>query len=391
MTALDRARFTEALLLAEAAIGVSDPNPRVGCIIGDERGQVFGRGWTQTAGGAHAEIMALRDAQTQGLSVNGATAWVTLEPCAHQGRTPPCCDALVAAGLGRVVLALPDPFPQVAGAGIARLRAAGMRVDFAPIDIAEQAWELNVGFFSRILRGRPWVRVKIASSLDGRTALDNGVSQWITGAPARQDGHLWRRRAGVVLTGIGTVLADNPRLDVREVPTTLQPVRAVIDSLLRTPPDAKLLNAPGRALIFTTDDSHDAASKLRDRGAEVVRLATSGGCVDLLAMLGFLARREVNEVHVEAGRTLTTALFRAGLADEVLAYMAPLVLGGNRGWVDWPPLTTLEQGLRLQLQEARRLGDDVLLRLTAGNGPAFTYANSPRIASNAFTEESPST
>ena len=218
---LDRDRLHQAQALAEHAVGLSDPNPRVGCVIGLADGTVLGQGWTRQAGGPHAEVVALRDAAAQGGRLRGATAWVTLEPCAHHGRTPPCCDALIDAGVARVVASVADPFPGVAGAGFARLRAAGIDVLEAGGVFAEVTRELNIGFFSRIERGRPWVRMKLAASLDGRTALPDGRSQWITGEAARRDGHAWRRRAGAVLTGIGTVLADNPRLDVREVPTEL--------------------------------------------------------------------------------------------------------------------------------------------------------------------------
>ena len=248
---LDQHRLLEALDLAASAIGTTEPNPRVGCVIGTADGQLLSRGATQQAGGPHAEVMALRDAAAQGCDVRGATAWVTLEPCAHHGSTPPCCDALIAAGVARVVVALQDPFAQVAGTGLERMRAAGVQVDMADADIAEAAWNLNIGFFSRLLRQRPWVRLKVAASLDGRTALDNGQSQWITGAAARADGHAWRKRASAVLTGIGTVLADDPRLDVRLVPSTWQPLRVVVDSTLRTPPGARLLAPPGQVLIAT--------------------------------------------------------------------------------------------------------------------------------------------
>ena len=371
---LDRQRLTEALELALAAVGLSDPNPRVGCVIGNATGAVFGRGHTQQAGGPHAEVVALRDAAAAGLPVRGATAWVTLEPCAHHGRTPPCCDALIAAGLARVVVALADPFPQVAGEGIARLRAAGIQVDFAPPDIAEQAWALNIGFFSRVQRGRPWVRVKVASSLDGRTALDNGASQWITSPEARADGHAWRRRAGAVLTGIGTVLADDPRLDVRLVPTVRQPLRVVVDSALRTPPTAKLLDAPGSVCIATVDDGFPGAPGLRARGVELLALPGPAAQVDLRALLARLAARGVNELHVEAGQGLTGALLRAGLADEVLAYVAPLLLGGGRGWVAWPELQTVGQGLRLRLQDVQRVGPDLRLQLAPDNATPFGFS-----------------
>lgn len=360
---LDRTRLLDALALAEGSIGLTDPNPRVGCVIGHEDGRVLGRGATQRAGEAHAEVMALRDAAAAGHDLRGATAWVTLEPCAHHGRTPPCCDALVAAGIARVVVALGDPFPQVAGAGIARLRAAGVRVDMADADIATAARELNIGFLSRVQRGRPWVRMKIAASLDGRTALANGASQWITGPEARADGHAWRRRAGCVLTGIGTVLDDDPRLDVRLVPTALQPMRAVLDSRLRTPPGARLIPAPGRCLVYTASDDEDAAQALRAAGAEVRRHADPHGCVDLPAVLADLAGLGVNELHVEAGARLNGALLSAGLVDELLVYAAPLLLGEGRGMAALGPFETLAQGLRWHYVDAQRIGPDLRLRL----------------------------
>ncbi len=368
---LDHARLLEALALAHRAIGVCDPNPRVGCVIGGESGAVFGLGSTQQAGGPHAEVMALRDAAAAGAALAGATAWVTLEPCAHHGRTPPCCDALIAAGLKRVVVAGVDPFPEVAGAGIARLRAAGVVVDFAPADIAEQAWALNIGFFSRVLRKRPWVRVKVASSLDGRTALDNGASQWITGPEARADGHAWRKRAGAVLAGIGTVLADDPSLDVRLVATTLQPVRVVVDSALRTPPTARLLGGPGPVWIATATDDPARVAALQARGAEVVMLPGADRRIDLAALLALLAERGINELHVEAGQGLTGSLLREGLADEVLAYMAPVLLGSGRGWVAWPALQTVDQGLRLSLREVVQVGADLRLLLAPANAAEF--------------------
>ena len=361
LSPLDRTRLLEALALAEASIGVTDPNPRVGCIVGHADGRVLGRGATQRAGEAHAEVMALRDAAAAGADVRGATAWVTLEPCAHHGRTPPCCDALVAAGVARVVVAVGDPFPQVAGAGIARLRAAGIEVALADADIAGAARELNIGFFSRVERGRPWVRMKVATSLDGRTALANGASQWITGPEARADGHAWRRRAGCVLTGIGTVLDDDPRLDVRLVPTTLQPLRAVVDTRLRTPPAARLLAPPGRARIYTAANDERAAAALRAAGAELLRLPGAGG-VDLQAVIDELGAAGVNELHVEAGARLNGALLSAGLVDELLVYLAPQLLGEGRPLAALGPFETLEQGLRWRFVEAVALGTDLRVR-----------------------------
>jgi diaminohydroxyphosphoribosylaminopyrimidine deaminase/5-amino-6-(5-phosphoribosylamino)uracil reductase len=373
MTPLDNTRLLEALDLARTAIGHTDPNPRVGCIIGSEDGTVFGRGATQPPGQAHAEVMALRDAQACGAPLRGATAWVTLEPCAHFGRTPPCCDALVAAGLARVVVAVQDPFPQVAGAGLARLRAAGVQVDLADSHIADAAWELNIGFFSRVLRQRPWVRVKVAASLDGRTALDNGKSQWITGPAARADGHAWRSRASAILTGVGTVLADDPRLDVRLVPAVRQPLRVVVDSQLRTPASARVLAPPGQALVATamTADS-DRSLGLRSAGADVIHVGGSNGQVDLQRLLAALAERQVNELHVEAGPTLNAALAQLDLVDEWLFYMAPKLIGPGRGVLASAALTTLEDATPLVLLDTQPIGQDLRLRFAPAGGPRMT-------------------
>ncbi len=343
---LDRVRLNEALALARSSFGLTEPNPRVGCVIGSEGGEVFGRGATQAAGQAHAEVMALRDAAAAGHSVQGATAWVTLEPCAHHGRTPPCSDALIAAGIGRCVAALQDPFPAVAGAGLARLRAADIQVDLVDaaidVDIANAARDINIGFFSRIERGRPWVRLKMAASLDGRSALENGHSQWITSEAARADGHAWRRRASAVMTGIGTVLADNPRLDVRAVPTVLQPLRIVLDTRLRTPPSAALLRAPGQALLVAAPGQPDSVvGALRAAGAEVWDDWPQQDMPPLPALLARFAARGVNELHVEAGPTLTGALLASGLADELLVYLAPTILGPGRPFALLPARTAL--------------------------------------------------
>jgi diaminohydroxyphosphoribosylaminopyrimidine deaminase / 5-amino-6-(5-phosphoribosylamino)uracil reductase len=362
VNALDDTRLAEALALAESSFGLTEPNPRVGCVIGHEDGRVFGRGATQQAGGAHAEVMALRDAAAAGLDVRGATAWVTLEPCAHHGRTPPCCDALIAAGLGRVVVALGDPFPAVNGQGIARLRAAGMRVDLAGEPWAARARDVNVGFFSRVQRQRPGVRMKIAASLDGRTALPDGRSQWITGEAARADGHAWRRRASAVLTGIGTVLADDPRLDVRLVPTPAQPLRVVLDSQLRLSPTARLLDPPGRVLVLAAAGPGAAAGPLTARGAEVLQVPAHEGRIDLQALLAELHRRHVNELHVEAGATLNGALLHAGLVDELLLYLAPKLVGPGLPMLQWPALPSLNEALQLEWIDEQRIGADLRLR-----------------------------
>jgi diaminohydroxyphosphoribosylaminopyrimidine deaminase / 5-amino-6-(5-phosphoribosylamino)uracil reductase len=353
--------------LAEQAIGLSDPNPRVGCIIGSRTGAIFGQGHTQAAGQAHAEAMALHAAREAGFDPRGATAWVTLEPCAHHGRTPPCCDALIAAGIARVVAAGEDPFPQVAGRGLARLRAAGIEVALARDEVATAARELNIGFFSRHERGRPWVRLKLAATLDGRSALADGRSQWITGTQARADGHAWRRRSGAVLTGIGTMLADNPRLDVRLVPTTMQPLRVVLDSRLRLPLEAAVLGQPGRVLVVCTEAAEQAspaaAAALRQRGAELLALPSEGGRIALPALLAALAERQVNELHVEAGAALNGSIVRAGLADEILLYMAPALMGPGRGLADWAPLETLASMPRFAYARIDLVGTELRLCL----------------------------
>ena len=359
----------QALALATSAIGLTDPNPRVGCVITDATGHVIGSGHTQQAGGPHAEVMALRDAAARGESVVGATAYVTLEPCAHYGRTPPCCDALVSAKVGRVVIALSDNNPQVAGQGAARLRQAGIEViELPPGPLPTAAYELNIGFFSRMQRGRPWVRLKAAVSLDGKTALQNGVSQWITGEAARIDGHAWRKRAGAVLTGIGTVLGDDPRLDVRHVSTPHQPLRVILDSQLRTPPDAAILKPPGRALIYCTRPDAERRAALEAMGAEVAQLPEANRRLDLSAVLLDLGRRGINELHIEAGQDLNGAFVSAGLVDEFLYYVAPLILGPGRELAALDPLARLEDGLSLEFHSVQQLGPDLRIiarRLTS--------------------------
>lgn len=347
----------EALALAQQAIALSEPNPRVGCVILSPDGQVIGRGHTQQAGGPHAEVVALRDAAAQGHAVRGATVVVTLEPCAHHGRTPPCCDALVQAGVGRVVMALEDPNPLVAGQGAARLRAAGIAVDTGLC--ATAARELNIGFFSRMERQRPWVRLKIAASLDGRTALPNGVSQWITGTDARTDGHAWRRRAGAVLTGVGTVVEDDPQLDVRLVPTPRQPLRVVVDSRLDAPLGARLFQAPESVLVYAATPPAERHAEYTRRGIEVAMKPNAQGKVDLAAMLTDLAARGINELHVEAGHKLNGSFVREGLVDEYLLYLAPKLLGAGRDLAAFGPLSTLADAVALQFHQIDRVGDDL--------------------------------
>lgn len=363
----DKHFISHALTLARQAIGLSDPNPRVGCVLVSGSGEVLGQGHTQEAGGPHAEVMALRDCRARGLSPSGATAYVTLEPCSHHGRTPPCADALLAAGVVRVVVALLDPNPQVAGEGVGRLRASGIAVDVLPIEDEQAlaARELNLGFLSRMVRGRPWVRLKIAASLDGRTALDNGQSQWITGPAARADGHAWRARASAVLTGIGTVLDDDPRLDVREVPTARQPLRAVLDSAWRTPAEARLLAPPAEVVLYGLDAGLDPAAAtrqkaLRDQGAQLTLAPPNARSqVDLNFVLQDLATRGVNELHVEAGARLNAAFIEQGLVDEVLLYLAPKLMGPGRGLAALSPLADLSQAWAFSFHDTTLLGDDL--------------------------------
>lgn len=361
-----------ALALAQQALWLTSPNPRVGCVITAPDGTVLGEGHTQRAGGPHAEVMALRDATARGHSVQGATAWVTLEPCAHQGRTGPCCDALAAAGIGRVVAAITDPNPQVAGQGMARLAAAGVQTETldSRSDEAQQARELNVGFFSRMERGLPWVRMKIAASLDGQTSLQNGQSQWITSEAARTDGHAWRARACAVLTGIGTVLEDNPRLDVRGHNTPRQPHLVIVDSRLETPLDARLFDTlrtgdqARQIWIYTAATGHEAKSAaLQQQGATVIDMPGPGGKVDLAAMLRDLAQREINELHVEAGHKLNGSLIREGLVDEWLVYLAPQLLGPGQGMANLPALTDLNGAVKLAFHAVAQIGSDVRLLL----------------------------
>jgi diaminohydroxyphosphoribosylaminopyrimidine deaminase / 5-amino-6-(5-phosphoribosylamino)uracil reductase len=350
-----------ALQLAAGNRFEPPPNPSVGCVITNQDGIVLGQGCTHHAGGPHAEIVALRDAAAKGNSVVGGTAYVTLEPCCHHGRTGPCCEALIAAGIKKVVASIADPNPLVSGQGFARLRAAGVQVDVGPG--AEASRALNIGFFSRMIRKTPWVRMKLAASLDGKTALDNGKSQWITSDAARADGHAWRARACAVLTGIGTVLEDNPRLDVRLVDTPRQPHLVVVDSRLETPLDANLF-VPGRALyIYTAVQNDEKRAALEARGATVIHLpgqaAGTQGKVNLAALLRDLAAREVNELHVEAGHRLNGSLVRAGLVDELVVYLAPKLIGQGRDMAEFGPLADLADAVPLAFKSATMLGPDL--------------------------------
>ena len=347
----------KALELAEKVICLSAPNPRVGCLLTAADGKILGRGSTQRAGSAHAEVMALREAANHNNSVVGATAYVTLEPCSHHGRTGPCCDALIAAGIKKVVASIADPNPLVSGQGFARLRAAGIEVEVGPG--AAESRELNIGFFSRMIRKTPWVRMKIAASLDGTTALANGQSQWITSPEARADGHGWRARSCAMLTGIGTVLQDNPRLDVRLVDTPRQPYRVIVDSRLQTPPGAAIFKAGGAVWIYSAIRDPAKELALAALGATVTCLPDAHGKVDLSAMMTDLARREINELHVEAGNKLNGSLIRAGLVDEFLVYLAPKLLGPGLGMASFGPLQALSDALELQFQSTHRVGADL--------------------------------
>jgi len=358
-----------ALSLAQAAATTAPPNPAVGCVVVDRAGRLIGMGRTQQTGGAHAEVMALRDAAAHGAGTQGATAYVTLEPCAHHGRTGPCCDALVQAGVGAVVASIADPNPLVSGQGFARLRAAGVQVRTGPL--ADEARELNLGFFSRMIRHRPWVRLKAAASLDGKTALENGISQWITAEPARADGHGWRARAGAILTGVGTVIDDDPRLDVRLVPTERQPPLVIVDSRLQTPPDARLFDNQRKVWIYAAQRDEARAAALEARGATISCLPNAGGKVELGDLLDDLARREVNELHVEAGHKLNGSLMREGLVDEILLYLAPKFIGDGMGIASGAhpggPLTELAGALALEFRGIEAIGCDLrILARVAG-------------------------
>ncbi len=365
-----------ALNMASQAMRITSPNPRVGCVIVNAQGQILGQGHTQRAGGAHAEIVALQDAANRGHDVVGATAYVTLEPCAHQGRTGPCCDALVKAKVGKVVAALGDPNPLVAGQGFDRLRAAGIEVVVG--DGAQQAEQQNPGFLSRMKFQKPWVRLKVAASLDGQTALQNGQSQWITGPEARADGHAWRARACAILTGIGTVLEDDPLLDLRlcanlgDAPR--MPHLVIVDSQLETPLTAKLFQhsrpgaiTPRQVWIYAAKDLPPKRAALEALGAQVSVLPNQQGKVDLPALLTDLAKREVNELHVEAGHKLNGSLIREACVDEFLVYLAPKLLGLGQGMANWGPLDDLSQGLSLEFTETQLIGKDlrVLARVSA--------------------------
>jgi diaminohydroxyphosphoribosylaminopyrimidine deaminase/5-amino-6-(5-phosphoribosylamino)uracil reductase len=353
LTAANHGFMGQALELAGRGLYTTTPNPRVGCVIVRD-GAVVGTGWHEKAGMPHAEVLALKAA---GARSRGATLYVNLEPCSHHGRTPPCVDAIRDAGVERVVAAMQDPNPKVAGTGFSKLRAAGIAVEQGLRE--EEARELNIGFFARMTRGRPWVRMKIAASLDGRTALANGRSQWITGEPARRDGHRWRARACAVLTGFGTVRDDDPQLNVRGVDTPRQPLRIVVDSKFETSPSARVLEGGKTLVVGAVSDAKKIAS-LKEAGAEVVIIPNDGGKVDLFKLMEELARRELNEIHVEAGTKLNGSLLQAGVVDELLVYLAPSLIGDSgRGMFHLPVLTELSRSKALKIREVERVGEDL--------------------------------
>ncbi len=351
--------MAEALRLAELGLWTTDPNPRVGCVISID-GRVIGRGWHRAAGEPHAEALALREAGEQ---ARGATVYVTLEPCSHTGRTPPCADALVEAGVGEVVVAMRDPNPQVAGQGLERLRGAGINVRCGLMEAG--ARELNIGFVSRHERGRPWLRAKLACSLDGFTAGPDGRSQWITGPSARVDGQHWRARASAIVSGIGTVLADDPRLNVRLSDVQRQPQRVIMDSQARLPRTARLLAGSDPIIVATTVPAPWQHDQVRWRQLP----ATGAGRVDPAALMTLLTELECNEVHVEAGPALSGALLGAGLVDELLLYQAPVLLGDGAPLLSLAGMEKFDQRLHLSLFEQRRIGADQRLRLRPS--PAF--------------------
>jgi len=364
-SAADHAHMARALRLAERGLFSTMPNPRVGCVIVKD-GAVVGEGWHQQAGGPHAEVHALRAAGgVANDAARGATAYVTLEPCSHHGRTPPCANALIDAGVARVVAAMRDPNPQVSGRGLELLTLAGVNVQ---VDLLEnEARELNLGFISRMTRARPWLRLKTASSLDGKTALLNGESKWITGAAARADVQRWRARACVILTGSGTVLADDPQMNVREilandVETPRQPLKVIVDSRLVTPPNAKILHGGAFIACAQADPARRAA--LEAAGAQILELPGASGRVDLSALMLEFGRQGINEVHVEAGATLNGALLAAGLVDEWIAYIAPVAMGhAARGLFNMPELTEMAGRQAFELRDMCMVGGDIRLTL----------------------------
>ena len=367
-TAVDHQFMSEALAQAQNALYLPNPNPRVGCVIVKE-GKVIGRGFTQRVGGAHAEVQALADARVRGFDPAGSTIYVTLEPCNHTGKTPPCVDALIAAKPALVMVAMSDPNPLVDGQGLERLKAAGIDVRCGLLE--PEARALNLGFISRMTRGLPWVRMKIAASLDGKTALPNGQSQWITGSQARADGHHWRAQACAILTGVGTVKEDDPTLNVREVQTERQPWKIIVDSKLETPLNAKILShldQSGLILVcasLASAQAQEKAKALEGRGVEVIAMANDSGKVNLPKLFAYLAQeRQMNEIHVEAGFKLNGSLLREDCVDELLLYYAPFLMGEGIGMANISPLTALDLRQDWHLFDHSLFGSDLRLRLS---------------------------
>ena len=349
----DHAYMSQALQLAEKGLYSTSPNPRVGCVIVRD-GKIVGSGWHVKTGQPHAEINALNIA---GGAAQGATVYLTLEPCSHYGRTHPCAEALIGAKVAKVIIAMQDPNPLVAGKGTSLLKQSGINVLVGLM--GEWAKDLNVGFVSRMTNNRPWVRMKIAASLDGKTALNNGVSQWITGEAARHDGHRLRARSCAVLTGIGTVLEDDPQLSVRFIETPRQPLRIIIDSRLKIPTTARVLRGEGE-LIFTTTDNKERISALKEVGARPIILPNEKGKIDLAGLMQILADFEINELLVEAGNRLSSAFIREGLVDELIIYFAPHLIGNRAmGMLQLPELTALSEKYNLKIKDLRMVGEDI--------------------------------